>query len=67
MEPTITTPNRLLRLADVEHRLGLKRSTVYKLVSEGSLGKPLKLGLRCSRWPESEIERFIKARMDGAK
>jgi prophage regulatory protein len=66
METNTTTPSRLLRLAQVEDRLGLKRSAVYKLISEGVLAKPLKIGLRASRWPESEIERFIQARVTEA-
>jgi prophage regulatory protein len=67
MEITTTTPNRLLRLAQVEDRLGLKRSAIYKLISEGSLERPLKIGLRSSRWTELSIERFIEARVLEAK
>jgi prophage regulatory protein len=48
-----------LRINQLEAKLGLKRSTIYKLISEGQLPKPIKFG-RASIWLESEVEEILK-------
>ena len=51
--------DRLLTRADVEHRVGLKRSAIYRLMREGQFPVPLKIGPRAVRWPSSEIEEWL--------
>jgi prophage regulatory protein len=49
----------LLRLRDVQHRVGLCRSTIYDLVRRGAFPPPIRLGRRCSAWVGVEIDRWI--------
>jgi prophage regulatory protein len=41
---------RLLRLAEVSTMVGLKRSSIYRYVSEGNFPAPIKVGYRSVRW-----------------
>jgi prophage regulatory protein len=49
----------LLRLGDVQRRVGLRRSTIYDLVRRGAFPPPIRLGRRCSAWLGVEIDRWI--------
>jgi prophage regulatory protein len=49
----------LLRLVDVQRRVGLRRSTIYDLVRRGVFPPPIRLGRRCSAWVGIEIDRWI--------
>ena len=55
-------PNRVLRLREVEQRIGLKRSTIYEMVQAGMLPKPRNLGRRAIGWLETDIEDWIHSR-----
>jgi len=57
---------RFIRLPEVANRVGLKRSCIYKLISEGRFPKPIKLGARAAVWPEATIEAWITAQIDRA-
>jgi prophage regulatory protein len=46
---------RLLRLAEVSTMIGLKRSAIYKYVSEGRFPAPIKVGYRSVRWRLSDV------------
>ncbi len=48
--------NRLMRLKEVEHVKGLKRSTIYKLISEGRFPIQVQLGARAAAWKSDEIQ-----------
>lgn len=53
-------PNKLLRLPQVSERIGLKKSTIYKLVSEGTFPPPIKIqDTRASLWPEGAVNDWI--------
>lgn len=54
-------PQRLLRLPEVMHRVGLKRSAIYQRMSEGRFPKSRSLGPKCAVWVESEVEEWIEA------
>ncbi|MEJ2134576.1 MAG: AlpA family transcriptional regulator [Desulfofustis sp.] len=51
---------RLLRLPQVEEKIGLKRSRIYLLMREGRFPRPLKLGPRSVAWRLDEIDEWIK-------
>ncbi len=56
---------RLIRLRDLLPRIGLKRTSVYKLVAQGKFPQPVKLtdGPRGPvAWKLSDIEAWIAAR-----
>lgn len=42
---------------------GLTDKWFYKQIQEGQFPKPIKLG-RSSRWPRSEVEAWLRARID---
>ena len=52
-------PQRLLRLPEVMHRVGLKRSAIYQRMSEGRFPKSRSLGPKCAVWVESEVEEWV--------
>ncbi|GGD77027.1 helix-turn-helix transcriptional regulator [Croceicoccus mobilis] len=55
----VARPQRLLRLPEVMHRVGLKRSAIYQRMSEGRFPKSRSLGLKCAVWVESEVEEWV--------
>ena len=57
-----THPERILRRPEVEERVGLRRSAIYFLMTQGSFPRPVRLGPRAVGWRESAIEEWIEAR-----
>ncbi len=51
---------QLLDVREVAGRLGVSPRMVWKLLAAGRLPAPVKLGC-LSRWPASEIDRWIRA------
>ncbi len=51
---------KLLDIKGVAERLAVSTRTVERLKKEGKL-PPHRLVLGCHRWPEDEIEAFIRA------
>jgi prophage regulatory protein len=59
--PTMSVSDiRILRLAEVSHRVGLKRARIYELIAEGRFPSQRKCG-GASGWLESEISAWILA------
>lgn len=64
--PTSTkepTGERFLRLPDVEHRTGLRKTAIYQGMKEKAFPACLKLGARCSVWPSSLIDAWMADRI----
>ena len=58
--------DRLLRIADVMSRVGLRKSKIYALVAEHRFPRPYKLSPKAARWSEREIAAWIEqARISG--
>ena len=55
---------RLIRLREVQHRVGLGRSTIYRWMAEGRFPKPVQLGGYAVAWAEDAIETWITARLE---
>lgn len=58
----------LLRIDQVEARVGFRKSKIYALAKDEPLLRPVRISARCVAWPESRIEAFIAkviARSDG--
>ncbi len=53
-------PRRLLPLAAVERRVGLRKTAIYDGINAGWFPKPVKMGTT-SRWVESEIDALIES------
>ena len=56
-------PLRLLRLPEVMERVGLRHTAIYGRMARGQFPKPVRIGLRAVAWPESDIDRFVEARI----
>ena len=54
----------ILRLPAVKARTGLSRSTIYLRLSQGTFPKKVSLGPRSIGFVESEVEDWIKARIN---
>ncbi|HEX5806104.1 MAG TPA: AlpA family phage regulatory protein [Macromonas sp.] len=54
---------RLLKLPEVEARVGLKKSSIYSGVAAGTFPAPVRLSRRCVCWPSSRIDAWIAARI----
>lgn len=53
---------RLIRLKEVQHRVGLGRSTIYRWMAEGRFPKPVRLGGHSVAWAEDGIDAWIAGR-----
>lgn len=54
---------RLIRLPEVQHRVGLGRSTIYRWMAEGKFPKPVQLGGYSVAWAEDDVEHWITERI----
>lgn len=50
---------RILRLAEVREKTGLKKSTIYKYVGLGMFPRPISLGGRSVGWIDSEVHEWL--------
>lgn len=56
--------HRLLRLAQVRDKTGLKRSQIYEYMKTGAFPKSIKIGPSSVAWLESEIEEWINQKLN---
>ena len=54
--------DRLITAAEVMIRIGLKRTALYSLIRAGRFPRPIRIGVRATRWPESQIDHWIESR-----
>jgi prophage regulatory protein len=54
-----STPARMLRIPDVVRRVGLGRSTVWRMVQEKTFPAPRRLGPRAVAWIEADIANWV--------
>ena len=54
--------SRLIRLPEVEARIGLKKSAIYAAMAAKTFPAPVRLGNRCVAWHEAEIDAWIASR-----
>ena len=53
--------DRLLRLPEVERKVGLKKSEIYRRMGIEAFPRSRSLGPRCVVWLESEIEEWVRS------
>jgi len=53
---------KIYRRRDVEHLVGLSRSTIYAMMAAGTFPKPIKLGKRAVGWRESDVLDWVASR-----
>ena len=51
-----------LRMPIVVYRIGLCRSTIYKLIAEEKFPRPVRVGDRAVAWRRADIDRWIEER-----
>ena len=51
--------DRLIRLPELEKTVGLRRSALYKRISEGRFPAPVRLDGRAVAWKASDVEKWI--------
>ncbi|WP_429498639.1 AlpA family transcriptional regulator [Robbsia andropogonis] len=61
-EFSATSSLRVLRLPDLPQKVGLRRSAIYRMMSEGTFPRPFKLNARAVGWLESDIDAWILER-----
>jgi len=54
---------KILRRPDVEARVALSRSSIYKMINDEQFPKPIKLGSRAVGWLEADIDQWIKVQI----
>ena len=54
-----------LRLPDVLEATGLKRTSLFRLISKGQFPKQIKIGPRASAWSDSDVKRWMDDRKAG--
>jgi prophage regulatory protein len=57
----------MLRLPAVKATTGLSRSTIYLRIQEGSFPGPISLGGRAVGWVESEVQNWLKERIESSR
>jgi len=53
----------IFKLKDVVSSTGLSRSSIYRLMAEGSFPKQINLGARAVGWLSTDIESWIESRI----
>ena len=53
---------QVLRMPEVLSRIGLSRSTVWRLIKKEEFPKPIRLGGRAIGWIEDDVESWIQSR-----
>lgn len=54
---------RFLRLPEVEHLTGMKKSAIYAAAQAGTFPPSIRLARRCVAWRESEVQQWIADRI----
>ena len=56
-------PNALLTFATVQALTGLGRSTINKRIVDGKFPKPIRMGVRCTRFKAGDVTAWIKSQV----
>lgn len=58
---------QILRLKEVVSKVGLSRTTIYRLISKKAFPKQIKLGERSSGWLSAEIDAWLLERVNTSR
>jgi prophage regulatory protein len=56
-------PDKIVRLKDLPHYVGLRRTQIEEMIQRGEFPKPIKLGPRAKGWLASEIAQWQHERI----
>ncbi|WP_289118183.1 AlpA family transcriptional regulator [uncultured Idiomarina sp.] len=54
---------RFLRINEVRERIGLGRTSIYKMVNEGTFPKPVRVLGKKVAWVDSEVDEWMLERI----
>ena len=54
-------PFRMLRVKEVLEILGVGKTTLYEMIKDGRLSKPLRIGKRAVGWPSTDIDAYLES------
>jgi prophage regulatory protein len=54
------TPSRIIRLDTVLEMTGLRRSTLYRKIQNGTFPKQIAISVRCAGWRESAVNAWLR-------
>lgn len=57
---------RAIRMPETQHRTGLSKTHIYRLIKLGLFPKPFKLSERAIAFFEADIDSWIEQRRDGS-
>jgi len=57
--------NRALRMLDIQHKTGLSKTHIYRLIKRGLFPKPFHLSERAIAFFESDIDNWLNERRNG--
>lgn len=52
---------RLLKLAEVQHKTSLSRSTIYRMIGRGAFPRPMQVTASIVRWKEQDVDAWIES------
>jgi len=61
------TNEQFIRMRELLQRVGLSRSTVYRLTDAGRFPSPIKLSERASAWRLREVEAWAAERINASR
>ena len=59
--------NRILRRHEVESQIGLSRSSIYQMMSDGDFPLPIKLGKRAVGWRQQDLNEWLSNRVSSVR
>lgn len=62
--PSIPASERkkFLRLLHVKRKIGLSRTTIYRMIAAGDFPRPIRLGSRAVAWIEADVIQWMNKR-----
>lgn len=58
---------QIIDLTQLMNKVPLRKSTIYAYVKAGKMPAPIKLGDRAVGWIESEIDAWLKERVEASR
>ena len=53
---------KMLTQSEIRQWLGLSESGLHKMRRRGDFPEPVRIGARAIRWPQSEVEKWLRER-----
>jgi prophage regulatory protein len=56
--------DRFLTIKDVCDKLSLSKTKIYNMIRQNEFPPGTQLGARCTRWPLSEVQKWMQQRLN---